>query len=191
MPRNCGCCLTRLQVALVYHAGAEVGNPSHVATYNQIPLVDPAPPTRGGPILSLARSAAAVSRVLSSTPQERDSVRAPALLRARIRFQNGKPDGRLPRSKRVPSGARLEVKPTVTLPHVFELEIPQRGAEFKCALMWSKEDLVGVKFLSSIGPMPDNAPDAEGMEDLRSENVQLREEIARLTARILELTSEP
>jgi hypothetical protein len=75
------------------------------------------------------------------------------------------------------------------LPNEFELEIPQRAAEFKCALMWSKDDLVGVKFLGSIGAAPD-APDVEETEDLRSENARLREEIARLTARILELTSE-
>jgi hypothetical protein len=160
-----------------------------VATYNQIPLVDPTPPTRGGAILSLARSAAALSRTLSCTLKERDSVRSAALLRARIRFQNGyKTVDCVVRNVSL-SGARLEVSPTLWLPNEFELEIPQRAAEFKCALMWSKDDLVGVKFLSSIGATPD-APDVEETEDLRSENARLREEIARLTARILELTSE-
>ena len=60
------------------------------------------------------------------------------------------------------SGARLEVKSELLLPTEFELEIPQRGnllwalkrgSTFLCALIWRKDNAVGVKFLDSKGPI--------------------------------------
>ena len=87
------------------------------------------------------------------------------------------------------SGARLEVSQNFILPTEFELEIPQRGSVLLCALIWRKDDAVGVKFLDSKGPIR-RAPTADFMKKIRRENARLREEIARLTAQFQELTSE-
>ena len=77
------------------------------------------------------------------------------------------------------SGARLGVDPTFALPIEFELEIPRRGAVLLCALKWRRDDTVGVKFLDREDLMP-GAPTAAAMEELRRENVQLRQDNARL-----------
>jgi hypothetical protein len=120
-------------------------------------------------------------------PQERNSVRLTTFLKARIRIQSWRTVDCIVRNVSL-SGARLEVSPTYTLPSEFELEIPQRGAAFKCALKWRKDDAVGVKFLDSMAPTAQ--PPASEIEDLRSENSQLRDEVARLTARVQELMGE-
>jgi hypothetical protein len=61
------------------------------------------------------------------------------------------------------SGARLEVSQNFILPTEFELEIPQRGSVLLCALIWRKDDAVGVKFLDSKGPIR-RAPTAASQE---------------------------
>jgi hypothetical protein len=81
-------------------------------------------------------------------------------------------------------GARLEVDETFALSTEFALEIPQRGAMLLCELRWRNGDRVGVKFLDRHAPL---APTIEEMEELRRENARLRQEIARLTARLHEL----
>ena len=69
------------------------------------------------------------------------------------------------------SGARLEVSQNFILPTEFELEIPQRGSVFLCALIWRKDDAVGVKFLDSKGPIR-RAPTADFMKkfDVKTPN---------------------
>ena len=84
------------------------------------------------------------------------------------------------------SGARLEVSQTSTLPAEFELDILQRGALIQCALKWRKDEGVGVKFLDTVDP----ASSAGVVAELRHENARLREEIARLKARVQELAGE-
>jgi hypothetical protein len=117
--------------------------------------------------------------------QERDSIRSKALLEAHIRYQNRtRSMGCVVRNISL-SGARLEVDPTVVLPNEFELDIPNRGAMVQCALKWRKDDAAGVKFLNRAGPT-----DAELVEELRREIAKLRQENARLKARVQELTSE-
>jgi hypothetical protein len=119
--------------------------------------------------------------------QERDAIRSRAFLEAHIRLQNQTMSMVCVVRNISLSGARLEIDPTFALPPEFELEIPHRGAVVQCALKWRKDNAVGVKFLNSVGP-PMSA--AEVVEELRRENALLREEIARLKARIQELTSE-
>ena len=130
----------------------------------------------------------ALPRVESSPTQRRDSVRHRAFLKARILNQNRTTIDCIVRNMSL-SGARLEVSQNFILPTEFELEIPQRGSVLLCALIWRKDDAVGVKFLDSKGPIR-RAPTADSMKKIRRENAQLREEITRLTAQFQELTSE-
>ena len=130
----------------------------------------------------------ALPRVESSPTQRRDSVRHRAFLKARILIQDRTTIDCIVRNMSL-SGARLEVSQNFILPTEFELEIPQRGSVLLCALIWRKDDAVGVKFLDSKGPIR-RAPTADFMKKIRRENAQLREEIARLTAQFQELTSE-
>jgi PilZ domain len=115
--------------------------------------------------------------------QERDSARSKAFLKAHVRV------GKLPKMECVVrdislGGARIEVDETFALPTEFALEIPQRGAMLLCELQWRNGDAVGVKFLDRQAP---HAPTIEEVEELRRENARLRQEIARLTARVQEL----
>jgi hypothetical protein len=131
--------------------------------------------------LALPKGAAATT---PTTFQDRDSIRSKTFLKAYIRFQN-RTMNCVVRNMSL-SGARLEVSQTSTLPSEFELDILQRGALIQCALKWRKDEGVGVKFLDTIDP----APSARVVTELRHKNARLREEIARLEARVQELTGE-
>jgi hypothetical protein len=93
--------------------------------------------------------------------ERRDSVRYRAFLKARILIRGWTTMDCMVRNMSL-SGARLEVKSELLLPTEFELEFPQRGSLFwalkrgstlLCALVWRKDEAVGVKFLHSNGPI--------------------------------------
>jgi hypothetical protein len=141
----------------------------------------------------------ALPRVESPPVQRRDSVRRRAFLKARIRISMWTTVDCMVRNLSL-SGARLEVSQNFILPTEFELEIPQRrsvllsalkrGSVLLCALIWRKDDAVGVKFLDREGPIRRAPIAAEFMKKVRRENAQLRKEIGRLSAQIQELRGE-
>ncbi|SEF11344.1 PilZ domain-containing protein [Rhizobiales bacterium GAS191] len=120
--------------------------------------------------------------------KERDSIRSKAFLKAVIRFQNRNVTMDCIVRNISLSGARIEVGQAFALPTEFELEIPQRGAVFQCALKWRRDDAAGVKFMDSVAHAT-TAPPHSGasMEELQHENARLRQEIAKLKARLQEL----
>ena len=149
--------------------------------FARAPLISLRPEGNATDALALPKGAAATA---PATFQDRNSIRSKTFLKAYIRFQNRTMDC-VVRNMSL-SGARLEVSQTSTLPTEFELDILQRGALIQCALKWRKDEGVGVKFLDTIDP----APSAGVLAELRHENARLREEIARLKARVQELAGE-
>jgi hypothetical protein len=166
-----------------YEGGRHARSPAPNELYDLQRRVEAAAETMSDEQLALPRSVP----LYAGAMQKRDAIRSRAFLEAHIRLQNRTMSMDCVVRNISLSGARLEVDPTFALPPEFELEIPHRGAVVQCALKWRKDNAVGVKFLNSVGP-PMSA--AEVVEELRRENARLREEIARLKARIQELTSE-
>ena len=149
--------------------------------FARAPLISLRPEGSATDALALPKAAGATA---APTFRDRDSIRSKTFLKAYIRFQNRTMDC-VVRNMSL-SGAKLEVSQTSTVPTEFELDILQRGALIQCALKWRKDEGVGVKFLDTIDP----APGAGVLAELRHKNARLREEIARLKARVQELTGE-
>jgi hypothetical protein len=118
----------------------------------------------------------------------RDAIRSKAFLKATIRFQNRNVTLDCVVRNISLGGARLEIDQTFALPAEFELEIPQRGVVFQCALKWRNEHAAGVKFKDSEPPTtPHSTRSIATPDELQRENAELRREVARLGARLREV----
>jgi hypothetical protein len=121
-------------------------------------------------------------------PKARDAIRSKAFLKATIRFQNRNVTLDCVVRNMSLSGARLEIGQTFALPAEFELEVPQRGVVFQCALKWRNEHAAGVKFKDSESQTTSlSTRSMATLDELQQENAELRREVAFLGARLREI----
>ena len=112
------------------------------------------------------------------TSEPSDPSRSRTFLKAIARYGEGKLSAECIVREISPTSAILQVTEGTALPSHFELDVPQRGAHYKCAL----EEWHGDKAMVSL-----EAASAEGvatpeewLEVLEAENAALRREVARL-----------
>ncbi|MGU3360853.1 PilZ domain-containing protein [Methylobacterium sp. M6A4_1b] len=89
-----------------------------------------------------------------------------------------------------PSGARLALTETSTLPESFDLYIPQKDRTYRATLCWRRADGLGITFVDEAAPAPVPVPaaaadDAAAMlalvrriSELEAENAALRRLLA-------------
>jgi hypothetical protein len=91
-----------------------------------------------------------------------------------------------------PSGARLALTETSTLPESFDLYIPQKDRTYRASLCWRRADGIGITFVDEAAPAPvpaaaapPPADDAAAMlalvrriSELEAENAALRRLLA-------------
>lgn len=101
-----------------------------------------------------------------------------------------------------PSGARVALTDTVTVPSEFDIFIPQRNALHHARLTWRDKDLIGVDFLdTSLQPQAASAqqliPEVTmgGSEarirELEAQNAELKIRIRKLNQRLEDLGQDP
>ncbi|KQP41547.1 pilus assembly protein PilZ [Methylobacterium sp. Leaf104] len=59
-----------------------------------------------------------------------------------------------------PSGARLALSETSTLPESFDLYIPQKDRTYRATLCWRRADGIGITFVDEAAPAPVPVPTA-------------------------------
>jgi hypothetical protein len=82
-------------------------------------------------------------------------------------------------------GARLSFTDRVTLPHAFELHIPNRDQTYRVETIWNHGEEVGVTFgrhgeVSLAPAMQQDAPLAERVEKLEKELAALKRRISEI-----------
>jgi hypothetical protein len=118
-----------------------------------------------------------------STLARRQSVRSRAFLGGRIVFNGGNSTVDCQIRDISEEGARLQISGTPTLPGEFSLQFLQQGVTRRVRMVRRTEECIGVVYV--------DRPDASALDPERRlvrENRELKAEILRLQARILELT---
>ncbi|GJD77902.1 PilZ domain-containing protein [Methylobacterium gregans] len=124
--------------------------------------------------------------------EHRNEVRQRVFLKGRISFNNGASSMDCMVRDFSPSGARLALSETATLPASFDLYIPQKDRTYRATLRWRREDGIGVTFAeeaAAAAPPPPAAPAAETADasltvllrrisELEAENAALRRVLA-------------
>ncbi len=117
--------------------------------------------------------------------EHRNEVRQRVFLKGRISFNNGASSMDCMVRDFSPSGARLALSETATLPATFDLYIPQKDRTYRATLRWRREDGIGVTFAEE-GAAPAPAETAEAslavllrrISELEAENAALRRVLA-------------
>jgi hypothetical protein len=106
------------------------------------------------------------------------STRARTFLKAIARYGEGKLSAECIVREISPTSAILQVTEGTALPSHFELDVPQRGAHYKCAL----KEWHGDKAMVSLEAVSAEvvATPGERLQALEAENAALRREVARL-----------
>jgi hypothetical protein len=82
------------------------------------------------------------------------------------------------------TGALLSLSETLSLPPVFELEIPMRQTKWRAVLRWRSQQAAGVQFLDE---QKTSASSGAGLLALEMENAMLRKRVGELVRRLAEL----
>lgn len=120
--------------------------------------------------------------------EHRNEVRQRVFLKGRISFNNGASSMDCMVRDFSPSGARLALSETATLPATFDLYIPQKDRTYRATLRWRREDGIGVTFAAeAVAPVPAaEAADASlavllrRISELEAENAALRRVLASM-----------
>ena len=115
--------------------------------------------------------------------ESRRTERVRSFLRARIVFNNQNSTIDCTVKNISETGAKLDVGNALTVPAIFDLEIPQKGRSYRAKIMWRDEQSMGVTFVDERAPAMVE-PSETKIERLERENRRLRIQIATLTKRI-------
>jgi hypothetical protein len=107
-----------------------------------------------------------------------------ALLAARIVFNNGSSTVDCQLRNISENGARLALFGAATLPEEFELRLPEQGYTRRVRVVWQRGTDIGVRYLDVFRKTDNRSAEAALCAEVR----ELKAEVARLQARILELT---
>lgn len=121
--------------------------------------------------------------------EQREQPRLRVLLKGRIQFNNGSSSIDCLVRDMSPTGARLMLSETATLPERFDLYIPQKERTYRATLRWRREDGIGVTFDSGDASRRDKAaPELtlgallRRVEELEAENAVLKRRVADMVA---------
>ena len=117
-----------------------------------------------------------------SMAEHRSSPRKRAFLKGTILFNNGASSLDCLIREISETGARLEATGAVTLPEVFTLSIPQKGASQTARIVWRRDELIGVIFEDAA-----SAP----LTDLEERVRQLEAEVLQLKVLLLQMAAHP
>ena len=116
--------------------------------------------------------------------EARRGERVRSFLRARIVFNNKNSSIDCTIKNISPTGAKLEVANTFSLPAEFDLQIPAKNRTVRAKMMWRDAEALGVEFQDQNT----NASAAEQtIETLERENRKLKTKLALLTKRLQDL----
>ncbi|MGE7416360.1 PilZ domain-containing protein [Methylobacterium tarhaniae] len=124
----------------------------------------------------------------------RRETRLRTFLKGRIVFNNGNSSMDCLVRDLSPSGARLMLSQTATLPDGFDLLIPAKDRSHKATLRWRKADSIGVTFADEAArPAPSAAEAAPAallarIHELEAENAALRRLLKEAEMMALERT---
>lgn len=114
----------------------------------------------------------------------RHEVRQRVFLKGRISFNNGASTMDCLVRDLSPSGARIALSETSTLPEAFDLYIPQKDRTFRSILRWRREDGIGVTFENAAPARSEPAAEVSvavllrRVNELEAENAALRRLLA-------------
>ncbi len=114
----------------------------------------------------------------------RKTDRVRAFLRARIIFNNGNSTIDCTVKNISPTGAKLELSNTITVPADFDLEVPQRGKVYRARIVWRDAEALGLTFIAAELA---HEPQEASSEQLNRENRRLKAIVFTLTKRLEEL----
>jgi len=133
---------------------------------------------------------------MSDMSELRRETRLRTFLKGRIVFNSGNSSMDCLIRDLSPSGARLVLSQTATLPDGFDLVIPAKERTHKATLRWRKDDSVGVIFADEMArPPAPVAPEASPaillarIRELEAENATLRRLLKEAEAMVLERTA--
>lgn len=120
--------------------------------------------------------------------ESRHSERTRCFLRARLVFNNRNSSFEGIIRNISADGAKIEVSNTLTLPTEFDLEVPQRGRNYRARLLWRDHDFVGVEFVkTTVMAGHSDEPEEQKFRRLEQENRRLKAAVADLTKRLEDL----
>lgn len=131
---------------------------------------------------------------MSDMSELRRETRLRTFLKGRIVFNNGNSSMDCLVRDLSPSGARLMLSQTATLPDGFDLLIPAKDRSHKATLRWRKADSIGVTFADEAArPAPSAAEAAPAallarIHELEAENAALRRLLKEAEMMALERT---
>ena len=117
--------------------------------------------------------------------EARRAERVRSLLRARIIFNNHNSTIDCTIKNITPFGAKLDLGNAMSIPDVFDIEVPQKGRTFRARLAWRNATAVGVEFFEDETAAQDRA--RTKLERLEQENKKLRSTVAQLAKRLEDL----
>lgn len=117
---------------------------------------------------------------------DRTQTRLRSILGARVIFANGNSSMDCLIRDISPSGARLELGSSVTVPDRFDLFVPQKSRTFRAAIKWRRLNEIGVVFETDDQTL---AP-PEREKDLAARVSELEAEIAALKQALVEMRSD-
>ncbi len=125
----------------------------------------------------------------------RSSERIRAFLRAQIIFNNRMSTIDCIIKNISPTGARIALSDTLTVPAEFEIYIPQRGRSHHARLVWRDKDAIGVDFIDvQAAPAPGESTPS-GTEarqrELEVQNAELKARVRALSKRLEDLGQDP
>jgi hypothetical protein len=127
----------------------------------------------------------------------RSSERIRAFLRAQIIFNNRMSTIDCIIKNISPTGARIALNDSLTVPTEFEIYIPQRGRSHHARLVWRDKDAIGVDFVDvQAAPTPasgEPAPSATEarLRELEVQNAELKARVRILSKRLEDLGQDP
>lgn len=129
---------------------------------------------------------------MSDMSELRRETRLRTFLKGRIVFNNGNSSMDCLVRDLSPSGGRLMLSQTATLPDGFDLHIPAKDRVHKATLRWRKDDSVGVTFVEEVARPAMEADPATllaRIRELESENTSLRRQLKEAEALLLSRTA--
>lgn len=129
--------------------------------------------------------------------EQRLEIRQRVFLKGRIVYSGGQSSMDCLVRDMSPTGARVALSETTTLPEVFDLYIPQKERTYRCKLAWRREDGIGITFIDEqakpVAPAAPAVADTAGTDasvgvllrrigELESENAALRRLLATMAA---------
>lgn len=128
-------------------------------------------------------------QTISSRP-ERRAPRERAFLSGSISYGGGALSTPCTVMQLSPTGAKLSVAATISLPEVFQIVIAQKSIDRRAKLIWRKADTAAVAFEPEEKPaeLPAGESARGKIAALQAENDRLKARVGELSAQIARLT---